>query len=183
MPDIKFRESRPAGRVNVIVDGTVVFSDREYVGSAEWAQRTYGLTDDQLRALYRSYKDDLDALREGADGEEDDFDDVVEPEDRVAHGTLKLSNAPKYVVLPGSRDSENDFVIIGTCLPDHKDVRYIAGDLSQLLALYDPSVIFEQAIGHQRDLLEAGDASALFGFYDIETGKITKPEPKPEPQV
>jgi hypothetical protein len=62
MADIKLRESRPVGRVNVIVDGKMVYSDSEYRGAATWVQRTYNLTDAQTLALYRPYKDDYDSM-------------------------------------------------------------------------------------------------------------------------
>jgi len=60
--DIKLRESRPIGRVNVIVDGLCVYSHSEYRGAAVYAQNHYGLSDAQTLALYRPYKDDYDSL-------------------------------------------------------------------------------------------------------------------------
>lgn len=60
--DISFRESVPVGRVIVTVDGKDVYSDTEYRGSAEWAQKAYHLTDGELMALYYDYKEDYDSI-------------------------------------------------------------------------------------------------------------------------
>ena len=60
--DIKFRESVPVGRVNVIVNGAVVFPSSEYRISSEYAKRRYFLMDETMKDLYRDYKDDYDAI-------------------------------------------------------------------------------------------------------------------------
>lgn len=60
--NIKFRESRPIGKVNVIVDDSIVFSNAEYATSAKWAQRNYNLSDSQLTSIYRDYKNDYDEI-------------------------------------------------------------------------------------------------------------------------
>lgn len=47
--------------VVVRVDGKEVFRHEDYSGSAVWAQKQYKLSDAQLIAIYRKYKDDYDA--------------------------------------------------------------------------------------------------------------------------
>lgn len=42
------------------IDGVKTFSSPEYVTTAKYAQRTYGLSDDKLMDMYRDYKDDYD---------------------------------------------------------------------------------------------------------------------------
>lgn len=58
--NIKFRENWRTRQVNVIDNDRVVFAHREYRGAAEWAQKTYSLTDAHLMEIYRDYKDDYD---------------------------------------------------------------------------------------------------------------------------
>lgn len=64
MPEIKLRESIPVGYVRVLEDDREVFRDREYRSAAEYAQRTYNLSDGETMALYRPYRDDYDAIPE-----------------------------------------------------------------------------------------------------------------------
>lgn len=59
--NIKFRENWNHHTVDVYEGERVVYSGREYRGSAEWAKRKYNLTDPQLMAIYRDYKDDYDS--------------------------------------------------------------------------------------------------------------------------
>lgn len=56
--NIKFRENWNRGTVDVYDGDLVVYSNREYRGSAIWAKSKYNLTDPQLMAIYRDYKDD-----------------------------------------------------------------------------------------------------------------------------
>lgn len=59
---IKLRESRPVGRVRVLDNGKEVYSNSEYALAAQWAQRTYKLTDAETYSLYMQYKDDYDSI-------------------------------------------------------------------------------------------------------------------------
>lgn len=56
--DIKLREVW--GQVNLIVDGQASKGYPEYRTTAEYTQRNYGLSDNQMMELYRDYKDDYD---------------------------------------------------------------------------------------------------------------------------
>jgi hypothetical protein len=56
--DIKLREV--LGQVNLLVDRQAVKGFREYRTTAEYTQRNYGLSDDQMMELYRDYKADYD---------------------------------------------------------------------------------------------------------------------------
>lgn len=59
---IKLRESRPVGRVIVYCDNQQVYSNSEYTLAAQWAQRTYNLTDAQMFGIYDAYKADYDSI-------------------------------------------------------------------------------------------------------------------------
>lgn len=63
--NIKFRENFKIGHVVVLVDDKEVFSNSEYYYSAKYAKETYNLTDDQLMEIYKEYKKDYDAIKEG----------------------------------------------------------------------------------------------------------------------
>ncbi len=56
---ITFREG-PGYKILVYVDGTLVFSHRDYSGAAEWAKVRYSLTDAQLYALYADYQESVE---------------------------------------------------------------------------------------------------------------------------
>ena len=56
--DIKLREVW--GQVNLLIDRQAVKGFPEYRLTAEYAKRNYGLSDDQMTALYQDYKDDCD---------------------------------------------------------------------------------------------------------------------------
>lgn len=62
--NIKFRENFANGHVEVIVNDTKVFSHDEYRGSAEWTMKMYRLSDVEMAAIYRDYKEDYDTQRE-----------------------------------------------------------------------------------------------------------------------
>jgi hypothetical protein len=62
MPVFALRETVPVGLVQVIVDGKVVHRNLEYRGAAIFVQQHYGLSDDEVMALYRPYKDHYDSL-------------------------------------------------------------------------------------------------------------------------
>lgn len=57
---IRFRENFRTRHVELQIDGVKTFSSPEYVTTAKYAQRTYGLSDDKLMDMYRDYKDDYD---------------------------------------------------------------------------------------------------------------------------
>lgn len=186
--EIKFRESRPAGMVTVIViengEETVPFKSSEYRGAATWARDRYGLSDDQLMAIYRDYKDDLDAMDDEEDGEIED-DAKVD----TATGSLVVTQS-KYMVLPGSQsfDGEGDTVLLttGICLPDYSSPMYIKGDVAELAKIYSPETSFDLVLCHQRELIEAGDPTAVFGYYNTDTGRVEpfkNAEPAPEPKL
>jgi hypothetical protein len=56
--DIKLREV--LGQVNLIVDRQAVKGSSEYRTTAEYTQRTYGLSDSQMMELYHDYREDYD---------------------------------------------------------------------------------------------------------------------------
>lgn len=48
----------------VYSDGQVAYRHSEYRLAATWAQRAYNLTDDELMAIFREYKDDYDLRKD-----------------------------------------------------------------------------------------------------------------------
>lgn len=57
-PKVQLRECRNEFGVMVLEDGVEVFRDEWYTPAAEWAKAQYGLTEDQLYAMYDDYKAD-----------------------------------------------------------------------------------------------------------------------------
>lgn len=53
---VTFRESRPSGRVKVLCNKKVVYSNDEYMTAARWAGRVYGLTQEEFHKIYKEYK-------------------------------------------------------------------------------------------------------------------------------
>lgn len=52
----RLKECTDEFAVAVIRDGVEVFRSREYRSSAEYAQKAYNLTDEDLIAMYKDYK-------------------------------------------------------------------------------------------------------------------------------
>lgn len=59
--NIEFRENWAKGHVEIFDNGVFVAGFAEYRTTAEYAQRKYNLTDEQLIQIYRSYKEDYDS--------------------------------------------------------------------------------------------------------------------------
>lgn len=56
----KLRESEPPGRVILFKNDVPVFSNADYAATAEYAERTYSLSDATLLSMYRDYRKDYD---------------------------------------------------------------------------------------------------------------------------
>lgn len=58
--NIKFRENWSKGVVEIFENDVYVTGFSEYRTTAEYAQRRWNLSDDDLMVIYRDYKDDYD---------------------------------------------------------------------------------------------------------------------------
>jgi hypothetical protein len=59
-PAIKLRENWSTRRVEVFIDDVKEAGFNWYADAVKYLQRNYGVTDAQMKPIYRAYKDDYD---------------------------------------------------------------------------------------------------------------------------